>query len=240
MRKNIIFLFMFVLLCILTACGSSGVDNSSTEKKADNSATVKKDKKIEEKDKTSDNTNANKKEDTELVTDGPLLEPGQYKTDEQYGSTITLLEIATPKTDISLGDLKMTIQDVKIFKHENISDTEKNDFSQSKIPITDPFYTIQLTYDLENNSDTALTTNGFEYIITDQQQQIEVSTEYIGGEPYYNVQSGAQLSPEYVTCILKPENVENINKVTLKTSEVYNSDTYDTTAESKTIEINLK
>ncbi|EEO7554309.1 hypothetical protein G6I07_002726, partial [Listeria monocytogenes] len=119
-------------------------------------------------------------------------------------------------------------------------DTEKNDFSQSKIPITDPFYTIQLTYDLENNSDTALTTNGFEYIITDQQQQIEVSTEYIGGEPYYNVQSGAQLSPEYVTCILKPENVENINKVTLKTSEVYNSDTYDTTAESKTIEINLK
>ncbi|MBC1781217.1 hypothetical protein HCA14_02585 [Listeria welshimeri] len=236
MRKKILFLFMFVLFGILAACGSSGVDNSTTEKKADNSAKVKKDKKIGEKEKTS----GNKKEATELVTDGPLLEPGQYKTDEQYGSTITLLKIATPKTDISLNDLKMTLQDVKIFKHENISDTEKNDFAQSKIPITDPFYTIQLTYDLENNSDMSLTTNGFEYIITDQQQQIEVSTEYIGGEPYYDVQSGAKLSPEYVTCILKPENVENIKRVTLKTSEVYNSDTYDTTAESKTIEVNFK
>ncbi|EGQ0536779.1 hypothetical protein I2B34_000350 [Listeria monocytogenes] len=236
MRKKILFLFMFILLGILTACGSSGVDNSTSEKKADNSATVKKDKQIEKEEKTS----GNKKGETELVKDGPLLEPGQYKKDEQYGSTITLLKIATPKTDISLGDLKMTLQDVKVFKHENISDTEKNDFSQSKIPITDPFYTIQLTYDLENTSNISLTTNGFEYIITDQQQQIEISTEYVGGEPYYDVQSGAKLSPEYVTCILKPENVENINKVTLKTSEVYNSDTYDTTAESMTIEVNLK
>ncbi|EAG9591285.1 lipoprotein [Listeria monocytogenes] len=238
MKKLFSMLFMVILFGSLVACGQSGVDNTKEDKKADNSATVKEDTN-KNKEPTDNKENDTKSED-KLVTDGPLLESGQYKIDDQYGSKITLMKIATPKINIDLGDLKMTLQDVKIFKRENVSEDEKNDFSQTDIPITDPYYTIQLIYDIENTSDVPLTTTGFEYIITDQQQQIEASNDYIGGEPYYDVQSGAKLSPEYVVCILKPENVEDIKKITLKTAEVFNSDSYETTAGSKTIEVKFE
>ncbi|WP_206496045.1 hypothetical protein, partial [Micrococcus sp. KRD153] len=148
--------------------------------------------------------------------------------------------IATPKIKVGLGDLNMLIKDVKIFKRENVSDAEKEEFSGGKVPVTDPYYTIQVKYDLENTGKNVLNFNGIDYIITDQKQQIDVMTDNIGINGVFTVQPDVIVEDEYVICILKKDNVDKINKVTIKTSPVYNSETYDEITKSMTINIEFK
>ncbi|EAG8142376.1 hypothetical protein C6R47_14735, partial [Listeria monocytogenes] len=176
----------------------------------------------------------------QYVEDGLLLKPGEWTKDKDYDTKVTLEKIATPKIKVDLGNLNMLIKDVKIFKRENVSDSEKEEFSGGKVPVTDPYYTIQVKYDLENTGKNAMNFNGFDYIITDQKQQIDVMTDNIGMNGAFTVQPEAVVEDEYIICKLKKDNVDGIKKVTLKTSPVYNSETYDEITESKTIEIEFK
>ncbi|EAG7710623.1 hypothetical protein BLI49_14965, partial [Listeria monocytogenes] len=86
----------------------------------------------------------------------------------------------------------------------------------------------------------ALNFNGIDYIITDQKQQIDVMTDNIGINGVFTVQPDVIVEDEYVICILKKDNVDKINKVTIKTSPVYNSETYDEITKSMTINIEFK
>ncbi|EAE1331145.1 hypothetical protein ARW15_15105 [Listeria monocytogenes] len=226
MKKGIVLLTGFLLAFSIFLTGCGGTDNTGKENQSDDSAKV-----INKKDNSTSD---------EYVEDGLLLKPGEWTKDKDYGTKVTLEKIATPKIKVDLGNLSMLIKDVKIFKRENVSNAEKEDYSDGKIPVTDPYYTIQVKYDLENTGKNALNFNGIDYIITNQKQQIDVMTDNIGINGVFTVQPEAIVEDEYVICILKKENVEKINKVTLKTSPVYNSETFDEITESKTIDIEFK
>ncbi|HAA8943248.1 TPA: hypothetical protein U0G34_002942 [Listeria monocytogenes] len=226
MKKGIALLagFMLAFSIFLTGCG--GTDNTRKENHSDGSAEVK--------NKKDNNTS------DEYVEDGLLLKVGEWTKDKDYDTKATLEKIATPKIKVDLGDLNMLIKDVKIFKRENVSDAEKEEFSGGKVPVTDPYYTIQVKYDLENTGKNVLNFNGIDYIITDQKQQIDVMTDNIGINGVFTVQPDVIVEDEYVICILKKDNVDKINKVTIKTSPVYNSETYDEITKSMTINIEFK
>ncbi|MBC1660863.1 hypothetical protein HB947_05000 [Listeria welshimeri] len=226
MKKGIALLagFMLAFSIFLTGCG--GTDNTRKENNSDGSAEVK--------NKKDNNTS------DEYVEDGLLLKVGEWTKDKDYDTKVTLEKIATPKIKVDLGDLNMLIKDVKIFKRENVSDAEKEEFSGGKVPVTDPYYTIQVKYDLENTGKNALNFNGIDYIITDQKQQIDVMTDNIGINGVFTMQPDVIVEDEYVICILKKDNVDKINKVTIKTSPVYNSETYDEITKSMTVNIEFK
>ncbi|CUL35446.1 hypothetical protein O1N65_003006 [Listeria monocytogenes] len=226
MKKGMVLLTGFLLAFSIFLTGCGGTDNTRKENHSDGSAEVK--------NKKDNNTS------DEYVEDGLLLKVGEWTKDKDYDTKVTLEKIATPKIKVDLGDLNMLIKDVKIFKRENVSDAEKEEFSGGKVPVTDPYYTIQVKYDLENTGKNAMNFNGFDYIITDQKQQIDVMTDNIGMNGAFTVQPEAVVEDEYIICKLKKDNVDGIKKVTLKTSPVYNSETYDEITESKTIEIEFK
>ena len=88
------------------------------------------------------------------VKDGPLTEVGQFKNDENRG-TIYLEKINDINQSFELiPGLSMNVRDIKILRVEDATDSFKDTLDIFSIQYSDPSYLLQISYDVENNTDT--------------------------------------------------------------------------------------
>ncbi|MBC1935235.1 hypothetical protein HCA69_02580 [Listeria grandensis] len=222
MKKKFVLTGVALTTLLLAACG--GVDNTGKENKADES--VK---------KVSSNT-----EDSKLVKSGPLLEIGQYHNGDN-GEKITLTAIATPKQNIDMTPLTMQIKDVKLLKHEKISEASKEqaalNYNKDQSAISDPYYTVQVQFSAANTTDNNVQTNGIESITTNTGIQMDMES------GLYDESVGSSLNgkvtKEYGSAGFVGSD-GNINSIKIKFANIADADSYETLHDaSDNIEINL-
>lgn len=213
----------------LVAC-SNEIDNTGKETTKDTSASV--------------SSSSTEPIDESHVEKGKLLKVGQWTEDESYGGKVTLIKLASPKQTVQVSDdFSMLINDVKILEYSEVDkailDSDVSDGFIPESALTDDgFYSIQIDYIINNNTETALDYNGLEYIVTDQGQQIDVLMDNLNYSNSYTFQPGTEVD-NYVIATINAETIDELKKITLTTSELWNEN-YDTTLGSEeSIEINF-
>lgn len=107
------------------------------------------------------------------VKDGPLAEVGQYKNDENRG-TIYLEKINNINQSFELiPGLSMNVRDIKILRVEDATDSFKDTLDIFSIQYSDPSYLLQISYDVENNTDTPYRGVMINRIVSDAGIQID-------------------------------------------------------------------
>ncbi|GEL67206.1 hypothetical protein [Marinilactibacillus psychrotolerans] len=144
---------------LLIGCGDETVDNTGKESEAASSSEVVENKKEDPKDEM-------------LVTGGPLLEPGQYKNDEEFGR-IELLKITSPgnENEIAPG-LFLTLKDVKVLNFEDIPE-ENQEYAEAYYGFKDSQgYQLQFEYTVDNQNDYSIDNTVIEKIILSDGEQV--------------------------------------------------------------------
>jgi hypothetical protein len=107
------------------------------------------------------------------VKDGPLTEVGQYKNDGNRG-TIYLEKINNINQSFELiPGLSMNVRDIKILRVEDATDSFKDTLDIFSIQYSDPLYLLQISYDVENNTDTPYRGVMINRIVSDDGIQID-------------------------------------------------------------------
>ena len=112
-------LFMMAVLT-LAACGSEGAAEDVKDKSSVSSSITS---------ESSATAESSSEIDPMLVTNGPMLEVGQYVNDPVYGK-LSLVKIASPDTrsEVASG-IFLTIHSIKLINFENIPDSGAYDAS---------------------------------------------------------------------------------------------------------------
>ena len=112
-------LFMMATLT-LAACGSEGAAEDVKDQSSVLSSIAS---------ESSAKAESSNEVDKMLVTNGPMLEVGQYENDPVYGR-LSLIKIATPETrsEVASG-IFLTIHSIKLINFENIHDSGAYDAS---------------------------------------------------------------------------------------------------------------
>ena len=94
--------------------------------------------------------------DKMLVTNGPMLEVGQYENDPVYGK-LSLIKIATPETrsEVTSG-IFFSIHSIKLINFENIPDSGAYDASTYVGISGKQGYDLQVVYTVENETDSKI------------------------------------------------------------------------------------
>ncbi|MBC2293714.1 hypothetical protein HCC36_10790 [Listeria booriae] len=222
MNRKLLLTGVALTTLLLASCG--GVDNTGKENAADDSA----------KKNSSDNN------DSKLVKSGPLLEIGQYHNAEN-GEKVTLMGIATPKQNVDMKPITMLIKDVKLLKHEKVSDSVKEQltlaYNKEKADINDPYYTIQVQFSASNTTDANVQTNGIESITTDTGVQMDLESGLYDESLGSNL--NGKVTKDYSSTGFIGSN-GNINSVKIKFGNIADADSFETLHEaSDNIEIKL-
>ncbi|MBC2038417.1 hypothetical protein [Listeria marthii] len=158
------FLLSGIIVCfsvLMIGCGSSTGSESTTIK--DN----------EDEQKYS---KAESKKDENYIKDGPLTKANQWKNND--GEKIKLLKIITPNTLFDLDPIQMTILDIKLLEHYDLSADAKKEYQELTGKEQENYLSIQIslkTEDTEPNKEVMF--HGIDTIITNTKQQIDVSKE---------------------------------------------------------------
>lgn len=166
-------------------------------------------------------------ETSEEETDGeskPLTEVGDSTIGDD-GSTVTLKKILSLNESFDYGPLTLEIKDLKILEISNASQAQLNDANEyAKHEITDPFYYLQVTYSAKNQSDNLITWNGFEKVVFNNGQQLDVSiNSFANGRDWDTDYYGGVFKDEHFGAIIDGTH-EDIEWVKLVTSHVYDGD----------------
>lgn len=229
MKKFIGGVLLSLSAVALMAC-SSGVDNTGKETSKDSSSAT--------------SSSVVDPVDEQYVKKGKLLEVGQWTDDDSYGGKITLTKLASPKQTIEIADgFSMLINDVKILKYsetdENLLESDVSDGIIPESSLTDDgFHSIQIDYIITNDTESALDYNGLSYIVTDQGQQIDVLMENLNYSNSYTFQPGTTVE-NYVIATVDSESINELKKITLTTSELWDENYDAQIGNEENIEINL-
>lgn len=213
----------------LVGCSNTAsVDNSEKENEKDTTAVVKESEEDEKEEV---------KEDPLLVTDGKLLEIGQYsKAKNDSTGIVTLLGISNAQHDIPVGENKIFIYDIKVLKHSDYTDAELEGYTvpDNMKDSEGNFYVLQIVYRVKNESDNDIGYNGLEYAVTNTGQQIN----FMNDDFAYSIDTSDFFkhteSKDYLLlAYLNPNTVNEITEVTIKTGDTYNLETYDPLATSQ-------
>ena len=139
-------LFMMATLT-LAACGSEGAAEDVKDKSSVSSSIASESSAIAE---------SSSEIDPMLVTNGPMLEVGQYVNDPVYGK-LSLVKIATPDTrsEVASG-IFLTIHSIKLINFENIPDSGAYDASTYVGISGKQGYDLQVVYTVENETDSKI------------------------------------------------------------------------------------
>lgn len=144
---------------LLIGCGDETVDNTGKESEPESSSEIVENKKEDPKDEM-------------LVTNGPLLEPGQYKNDEEFGR-IELVKIASPgnENEIAPG-LFLTLKDVKVLNFEDIPE-ESQEYAEAYYGFKgSQGYQLQFEYTVDNQNDYSIDNTVIEKVILSDGEQV--------------------------------------------------------------------
>lgn len=224
--KKIIFSAAIVSSLILGACGSEEADQDKDKK---------------ENAESHSNADSDQKETTtekaDEEVDGPLTEPGQWTMDGE--TKVTLVKIKELNQTYDVGPMKVTIDSVKLLKNENITEELKEAVSSTfGKEIGDTLSTIQFMYKVENTSADDIMFHAFNTVTTDTKAQIDAmynmgTTTDAGTYLGQVVVDGLMVLP-YLN-----EDIENVNKITVTTGDVWYNNEATKIADSSKIEIDL-
>ncbi len=131
----------------LAACGSEGAAEDVKEQSSVSSSIASESTAIAE---------SSSEIDPMLVTNGPMLEVGQYVNDPVYGK-LSLVKIAAPeiRSEVASG-IFLTIHSVKLINFEDIPDSGALDASTYVGISGKQGYDLQVVYSVENETDSKL------------------------------------------------------------------------------------
>lgn len=131
----------------LAACGSEGATEDVKDQSSVSSSIASESSTIAE---------GSSEIDPMLVTNGPMLEVGQYVNDPVYGK-LSLVKIATPETrsEVASG-IFLTIHSIKLINFENIPDSGAYDASTYVGISGKQGYDLQVIYTVENETDSKI------------------------------------------------------------------------------------
>jgi hypothetical protein len=131
----------------LAACGSDSAAEDVKEQASSSSSVASESSAVAE---------STSEIDPMLVTNGPMLEVGQYVNDPAYGR-LSLVKIATPeiRAEVASG-IFFTIHSVKLINFENIPDSGASDVSTYIGISGKQGYDLQVVYSVENETDSKL------------------------------------------------------------------------------------
>ena len=139
-------LFMMAALT-LAACGSESAAQDDQEKSSASSSMSSASSTVSE---------SSSEVDPMLVTNGPLLEIGQYVNDPTFGK-LSLVKIASPEQRVEVASgIFLTIHSVKLINFENIPDSGALDASTYYGISGKQGYDLQVVYTVENETDSKI------------------------------------------------------------------------------------
>lgn len=179
---------------LLIGCGDDTIDNTGKESEAASSSEVVENEKENQKDEM-------------LVTDGPLLEPGQYSNDEDFGR-IELLKITSPgnENEIAPG-LFLTFKDVKVLNFEDIPDDVLEDAEMYYGFNGDQGDLLQYEYTIENRNDFSIDNTVIEKIILSDGEQITIDMHL---DETFNLEANSKASGQLGGIVLPTPDVESV------------------------------
>ncbi|NJE31854.1 hypothetical protein [Ligilactobacillus agilis] len=224
--KKIMVLSAIGLAMMLGAC-SNTVDNSGKTPSTTKTTTSK--------------VSQKKKKDNREVVNGELLKPGQWLNDDFEGK-VTLEKIWTPNVDISDGPLTAKITTVKILKTEPKTKDQLSDAKDSyqTNSITNPYYTIQVSYELTNTSDQEVGFNGIDSIVTTTGQQLSPDS-YLQDSGIGTTMAAHGTKKIYAVGLLNDGDYSKIKDIAITLGSVYETEEYNNISDgSDAIKINLE
>lgn len=221
--KKMVYGLLFGALLLSGCSQTNTVDNVGKTNEKDSSGII-------EESTTQSST------DPQEVTDGPLLQVGQWTHDGNDSTgKIELLSISNAQEDIALGEVDIYIHDIKILKYIDYTEPELSGYYGADNYKDDEgnFYGLQITFKVKNNSDQDYGYNGLEYAVLNNGQQINFTSDDIAysmtsNSFFKNTESKELLRVAY----LDPEKVDSITEVTIKTGPLFDISDYQTLAES--------
>lgn len=219
---NIIKLVAFIGLSALTLA-ACGIDNTDKESKETTSARIT--------ESSSESTSESlEKKDPKLVTNGPLLEVGQYTNDEYYGK-LQLEKIASPSNQVEIAPgIFVTLGDIKIINFTEIPESAQEDASISYGFEGNQGYDLQVVYSIENKNDFEVSNTIIDKIILSDGEQISKES-YTEDEEFY-LEAGSKASEQISHISIPHANVDSIKFY----FEIVDSESY-TPLESEPIEV---
>lgn len=204
---------------LLIGCGEQTIDNTGKESEASSSSEVIETEKEAPKDEL-------------LVTNGPLLEVGQYSNDEDYGR-IELEKITNPgdEHEIAPGVI-VTFGDIKIINFENIPQK-----AQEKAEILYGFsgnqgYDLQFEYTVENKNDFRIDNAVVEKVILSDGEQIDRS---MYADETFDLEAGSKASKQIGHVAIPSSDIESVRFYV----NPYTYDSYEE-LESQPIEVSFE
>lgn len=221
--KKMVYGLLFGALLLSGCSQTNTVDNVGKTNEKDSSGIV-------EESTTQSST------DPQEVTNGPLLQVGQWTHDGNDSTgKIELLSISNAQEDIALGEVDIYIHDIKILKYSDYTDPESSGFYGADNYKDDEgnFYSLQITFRVKNNSDNDYKYRGLEYAVLDNGQQINFNSDDIAySMTSYSFFKHTESKDYFKIAFLDPEKIDTITKVTIKTGPLFDISDYQTLAES--------
>jgi|GEM_PF-2929961 len=221
--KKMVYGLLFGALLLSGCSQTNTVDNVGKTNEKDSSGIV-------EESTTQPST------DPQEVTDGPLLQVGQWTHDGNDSTgKIELLSISNAQEDITLGEVNIYIHDIKILKYFDYTDPESAGLYGADNYKDDEgnIYGLQITFKVKNTSDNDYGYNGLEYAVLDNGQQISFNSEDVA----YSMTSNSffkntESKDLFRIAYLDPEKVDLVTQITIKTGPLFDLSDYQTIAES--------
>ena len=183
--KKIFSLLLFVTLLVgcSSADSSDSVDNTGkTSLKTEGARVIE-----------PESPESTKKTDPNLVTDGPLLEVGQYLNDDIYGK-IELEKIASPGNQVEIApNIFVTFGDIKITNFVDIPKSAQEDANLWYGFNGNQGYGLQFEYTVENKNDFKIDNAAVEQVILSDGEQIE---RFMYNEEAFQLEAGSKASDQ--------------------------------------------
>ncbi|MFJ6957667.1 MAG: hypothetical protein ACIRXY_05540 [Ligilactobacillus animalis] len=207
-----------LLLSALTLAGCSNTVDNSNKSASSSSAKVKKN---------------SSSRDNKKVTAGELLKVGQWHDDPTSGK-VTLERIVSPtNAEINYGPMNFKIKNVKLLKYEPKTDQQKELISTTfdSANVTSPSYVIQVTYTLDNSSDSELQFNGIKSLVPNYGQQLSMGSGLIDEGVGSAIATHAH-KDEHAQALINSDDVSKLNQLTFNLDSIANTDTFETVADA--------
>ena len=238
MKLKLILLSSISIL-LLVACDNDGLDNSEKDIEETDTSSL-----VESGNEDTQTTEAQAEETTEesveeiveeidsnLVTNGPLLEAGQYSMDEHFGR-IELKKITNPGNEHEIAPgIFVTFGNIKIIDFQDIPESAQEDAEYLYGFKGNQGYDLQFEYKIENRNDFKITNTVVKKVILSDGEQIE---RHMFGDEAYDLEAESKVSNQVGHVAIPTEDIDSV----IFYINPFNESTYDD-LESKPIEVSF-
>lgn len=174
-------------------------------------------------------------------------EHGQYnmtvagqKVKLEDGSTVELVKIKNVNEKVKVAPMDVTVKSIKIFKWSGLSEAKKQEIatmSAGTPTLPDPFYFIQVMYDVENTKDKNIDFVGLRKIILSDGSQLDAdANDFIIGDDDADTVYNGKVKKECTTGVVIKGKPEDITSAKLIFSETTDNTSFETITPEQQVE----